>query len=61
MNHGYTYDEEQRKKMCSIHELLMNGDCSTNSFVDENAGKQRMNTVGNLIDEEKNKSRTEAV
>ena len=61
MNHDDMYDEEQRKKMCSIHDLLMNGNCSTNSVVDETAAKQLMNTVGNLMDEEMNKSRTGAL
>ena len=47
--------------MCSIRELLMNEDCSTNSVVDETAVKQLLNTVGNLMDEEKNKSRIGAL
>ena len=61
MNHDDMYDEEQRKKMCSIHNLLVNGDCSTNSVVDETAVKQLVNTVENLMNEEKNKSRAEAL
>jgi len=53
-------DDDQREKLCSLHKLIMNEQCSTDSVLGDTAMQQAMTTIANLMDEEKKNSQTES-